>query len=652
MSALIKVNYKDYIISINGDIHIFQNPRLKIWLRKFDKVEIDNHQLIVYDKSFTRDSLNKFKKSLEHKLQNVKIVFDKNFLDEVDMYIKEEENFEENSNLALQIWEDRYNTSDFKNFTQILESKMKKRSLYRLQLLASYHIAFSQNACNFSVPGSGKTSIVYGAYSYFNNLDFNNKNYINKILVVGPPSSFDPWKDEFEECFGYKPTSIELDGSITLEQKKEILYGYDTTEYNLYLTTYQSIPSITKEIIHFINVKDNHVMMICDEAHKIKSEDGVWAENILKISPYARSRVVLTGTPVPNGYQDLFNLFKFIYPSRNVIKFKRDRLKQLSEKKVQSDIDQVIENIKPYFIRIKKDDLNLPQITSDRIINNGLDSIEAKVYQKLEDTLKDKYSDANKVSIFFRTIQSCNNLNLLIKNNFELIEGFGNIDSKVDLEEVLGPEIFHSINNLDDYIPSKHKQALNLVKEIKNKGGRVVLWGVFIDSIKRLHELLGKNGLNGEIIIGETKKDLNGSYDSEEFNKTRKGIISEFKKEKSKLDYIITMSVVLGESISLHKVCHHSIYFELNYSAGPYIQSRDRIHRVWLKDEKQVDYKTNYYHIISLNSIDENIYETLHKKFKKMLEIINHDIPLLSEDLDNDRDQIIKQIIDGYRVKL
>ena len=94
------------------------------------------------------------------------------------------------------------------------------------------------------------------------------------------------------------------------------------------------------------------------------------------------------------------------------------------------------------------------------------------------------------------------------------------------------------------------------------------------------------------------------------------------------------------------------IYFELNYSAGPYIQSRDRIHRVWLKGEKQVDYKTNYYHIISLNSIDENIYETLHKKFKKMLEIINHDIPLLSEDLDNDRDQIIKQIIDGYRVKL
>ena len=127
-----------------------------------------------------------------------------------------------------------------------------------------------------------------------------------------------------------------MDGSISLDKKKEILYGYDTKEYNLYLTTYQSVPSITQELIHFLNSKNNHVMMVCDEAHKIKSEDGVWAENILKMSPFARSRIILTGTPVPNGYEDLFNLFKFIYPSRNVIKYKRDRLKLLSEKEFKA----------------------------------------------------------------------------------------------------------------------------------------------------------------------------------------------------------------------------------------------------------------------------------------------------------------------------
>ena len=78
-------------------------------------------------------------------------------------------------------------------------------------------------------------------------------------------------------------SSVELDGAISLD-KKEILYA-TIKEYNLYLTTYQSVPSITKELIHFLNSKNNHVMMVCDEAHKIKSEDGVWAENILKMSP-------------------------------------------------------------------------------------------------------------------------------------------------------------------------------------------------------------------------------------------------------------------------------------------------------------------------------------------------------------------------------
>ena len=37
---------------------------------------------------------------------------------------------------------------------------MPCRTLYDLQMLSAYHMAFSQNACNFSVPGAGKTSAL------------------------------------------------------------------------------------------------------------------------------------------------------------------------------------------------------------------------------------------------------------------------------------------------------------------------------------------------------------------------------------------------------------------------------------------------------------------------------------------------------------
>ena len=45
----------------------------------------------------------------------------------------------------------------------------------------------------------------------------------------------------------------------------------------------------------------------------------------------------------------------------------------------------------------------------------------------------------------------------------------------------------------------------------------------------------------------------------------------------------------------------------MSYSAAPYIQSRDRIHRVWLdSSNKQVVYPTNYYHIMNRQKLDEN----------------------------------------------
>src|SRR3546814_18934739 len=46
-------------------------------------------------------------------------------------------------------------------------------------------------------------------------------------------------------------------------------------------------------------------MVVLDEAHYIKSADGLQATAALRLAPLARARVVLTGTPAPNGYEDL-----------------------------------------------------------------------------------------------------------------------------------------------------------------------------------------------------------------------------------------------------------------------------------------------------------------------------------------------------------
>jgi len=42
-------------------------------------------------------------------------------------------------------------------------------------------------SANFSVPGTGKTSLVYGAFAF---LSSNLVNEVNKIVMIGPINSF------------------------------------------------------------------------------------------------------------------------------------------------------------------------------------------------------------------------------------------------------------------------------------------------------------------------------------------------------------------------------------------------------------------------------------------------------------------------------
>ena len=173
-------------------------------------------------------------------------------------------------------------------------------------------MAFGQNSCNFAVPGAGKTSIVYGAYAYLKSLPPTDPKHVNKLLVIGPLSSFAPWEYEYEACFGPKPTSFRMSGNVDIskDSKKQHLSSGNPAE--LTLIFHGGVPSFESRIIDFL--KKNKTLVVVDEAHRIKNHEGVWGKSVTEISKEAKARVILTGTPVPNGYQDIYNLYKFIYP--------------------------------------------------------------------------------------------------------------------------------------------------------------------------------------------------------------------------------------------------------------------------------------------------------------------------------------------------
>ena len=540
---------------------------------------------------------------------------------------------------------------NFYDFQNTIKRKIK-RKLYPLQLLSSFHMAFAQNSCNFAVPGAGKTSIVYGAYAYLKSLPQEDPKHVDKLLVISPLSAFAPWESEYRECFNSTTTFQRLSGdsNITKNQKLEHLYSGQPSEITLIF--HGGVDSLLKDIIEFL--KKHKTMIVVDEAHKIKNPDGVWGQNVVEISKEAISRIILTGTPIPNGYQDIFNLYRFIYPFKykDILKVHYQNLVDMTNNNLPTDsrVQHFKKNISPFFIRIKKSDLKLPPIT-ERTIEIAMEQHQREIYDFIEvsyiasfrqnslATVKDVLNKAKLI----RLRQASTNPSLLGKtlkdslaSNFVTGEFDPNSRFTNQSEEFVDDsEFFYKILNYSKIeTPKKFSEILKILNtEILPQNEKVIIWTIFIQNAKELQKYLFENDIVSELLIGEVEQS------------EREIIIDKFNNPTNKeFQVVIANPFSVAESISLHKGCHNAIYMERDYNCSSFLQSKDRIHRVGLA-ENQV---TNYYYMISKDSIDEVIDSRLKAKIERMEEIINDDIPLFKRIDEDDETDIIKDLIANY----
>ena len=157
--------------------------------------------------------------------------------------------------------------------------------------------------------------------------------------------------------------------------------------------------------------------------------------------------------------------------------------------------------------------------------------------------------------------------------------------------------------------------------------------------------MLEKSGFKNKVIYGDIPLS-NSETDFTEDNITRETIIKEFHKKNSSFSVIIANAATAGESISLHLTCNNAIYVERDYNAASFLQSKDRIHRKGIPEDRI----TNYYFLESSNSVDQAISSRLEFKIKNLEEIIEHEIPLFSitEDLNKED---IKSILENYATR-
>lgn len=555
-------------------------------------------------------------------------------------FFEEEKAFSEFSQKARRIRNNDCDIEDFENFETVVAKNLPGRALYPLQLLSAYHLAFSQNACNFSVPGAGKTTIVYAAYSYLKECPDDSLKQVEALVVVGPLSSFQPWEDEYESCFLHAPTVMRLDGSISLREKKSYLLAGAPAD--LTLISYATLDSIRDSLQDFMS--RHKTMLVLDEAHKVKNTDGgIWATASLSIAKTASSRVVLTGTPAPNGYEDLYNLFEFIWPGRNVTRFQVNQLADMSKNEMDDRIPRLLGYLEPFYLRIRKTDLNLPPVVNVPLDLVNLSPLQRKIYdsleqQYLEPLLRVSSDDAinrgNALARIVRLMQATSNPKVLLEISDDP-------DSSLDLPESLVEDIKLFTKT---EVPAKFEECRRLVEEIVSRGDKVIIWTNFVSTLLSFRDYLASQSVRTEVLYGGTPT---GDFDESDeiILRTRESIIREFNDLESDLRVVIANPAAVAESISLHHACHSAVYLERGFNAAHYIQSRDRIHRYGLAD----GIETTYFRIAARGTIDEIVDERLKLKEERMMRVVeSSDIPLfynVDEELGSDD---IKALIRDY----
>ena len=528
--------------------------------------------------------------------------------------------FSELMHLAKSFKAGKYDQALFIDHLRFLQKNVK-RKLKDHQIKASFHLWLVKNGANFSVPGSGKTTVVLAIYE---RLRIEQK--VNTLFVVGPPACFGPWKDEFDLVLGRKPQNFILAGGKKFDRLMEYYKSNEICE--LYLTTFQTLLNDQNEVFSFFSNKEIKPFLVIDEAHYIKQINGNWASAVLKISQNANYRCILTGTPIPQSYTDLFNLFDFLLLDSNPLKPEdKVRLKECEESHNQDEAQKILEQkIGPLFYRVRKSELRLkPQIFNDPILVPMYPN-EQKVYEAIFNRIRnyakeDYYKNIDLISKLrkgrmIRLRQSTSYIKLLNTAIDDYSEEI--IPDNSDLRYIITE--YDSIET-----PRKIEYLLELVKNLNRKKEKVVIWSNFLGTIELIVSKLYALNIYCKKIIGETPIERTTISDEE----TREKIRNEFVNKNSGLDVLIANPAACAESISLHKTCFNAIYYDLSYNCAQYLQSLDRIHRVG-GSENQPAY---YYYLQYENTIDKEILDTLNKKSEKMFQVIENDYSIYSLDM-------------------
>jgi SNF2 family DNA or RNA helicase len=332
----------------------------------------------------------------------------------------------------------------------------------------------------------------------------------------------------------------------------------------------ESMSSSDRVVVAIDRLIDADTFVIVDESTYIKGHASKRSLRIAEISQRARYRLLLTGTPITQGVEDLYSQMRFlsldILGYTSFYSFANNHL-EYSDKFpgliVRSrNLDNIANKIAPYVYQVTKDEcMNLPEKLYDQIWFGLTEEQDSAYTLAKEEILLDReYDDIDSVTIFrlFTALQ-------------QIVSGFWN-------------------RNGNEFIRFPHKRidALKTVIDGIPENEKVIIWCKYIESVDQISAALDNCALYyGDLSESERDAQLARFRDQARF-------------------LIATMSTG-GHGLTLNEARFH-IFYENEFKYSHRIQAEDRSHRIG-----QTRCVT-YIDIVSHSGIDRRIHTALSKK--------------------------------------
>jgi SNF2 family DNA or RNA helicase len=448
-----------------------------------------------------------------------------------------------------------------------LDAARFARPLTPEQLRNIRFLAALPAAATFSVPGAGKTTEALATFLCRREVG-------DRLLVISPKNAFPAWDEQLRECLPNCGDSF-----VRLRKIDRIPFQL-ADDPQFMIINYQQFARVPEVVAD--HLLDRRVHVFIDESHKIKRRGNVSTEAVLSMSHLPVSKLVMSGTPMPQSVDDMLPQFGFLFPE------------------VAIDPSRVIDAVRPIYVRTTKAELGLPPVT--RILKSvPMDPLQARIYQLMRSQVA---RDASSV-LSRGNRRAFQTLGQSVMRVMQLVSHPALLAS--ELSHAHSPELAAA---LTEGRGPKMRYVLSRARSLAKAGHKVVIWTSFVPNVEYIAAALEDIGavfIHGKVDTGD-----------ESDEDSREGKLKDFH-DKDSVMALVANPAAAAEGISLHTKCHHAIYLDRTFNAAHYLQSEDRIHRLGLRPDQ-----TTTIEIVECEgTIDETIRNRLDFKVNQMAAALN-----------------------------